>query len=74
MVSDDCYFLQHFQQYRPCSAICNNVVCDSIDEDRCRAYCPGNSPHSIITLGVNITDVSKSQLCTVSKIGEKVLQ
>ena len=41
MVSDDCYFLQHFQQYRSCSAICNDVVCDSIDEDRCRAYCPG---------------------------------
>ena len=41
MVSENCYFLQHFQQYRPCSAICNDVVFGSIDEDRCRAYCHG---------------------------------
>ena len=41
MVSDDCYFLSHFQQYRPCSAICNNVEFGSIDEERCRAYCYG---------------------------------
>ena len=41
MLSDDCYFLPHFQQYRPCSAICNDVVFGSIDEERCRGYCPG---------------------------------
>ena len=41
MVSDLCYFLPHFQQYRPCSAICNDVVFGSIAEDRCKAYCSG---------------------------------
>ena len=41
MESDLCYFLPHFQQYRPCSAICNDVVFGSIDEERCRGYCPG---------------------------------
>ena len=40
MMSEDCYFLQHFQQYRPCSPICNDVEFVSIDENRCRAYCP----------------------------------
>ena len=41
MLSVDCYYLPHFQQYRPCSAICNDVVFGSIDEKRCRGYCAG---------------------------------
>ena len=41
MTSDLCYFLPHFQQYRPCSGICNSVMFGSVDEDRCRAYCSG---------------------------------
>ena len=36
-----CYFKEHFAQYRPCSQECNNVVLGSLDEERCKAYCPG---------------------------------
>lgn len=36
-----CYFIENFSQYRPCSAICNDVAYNSINEEKCRAYCDG---------------------------------
>ena len=39
--SSGCYFLEHFNQYRPCARICNNVTYGSIDDEKCRSYCRG---------------------------------
>ena len=36
-----CYFLENFAQYRACASICNNVIEGSLDEEKCRLYCPG---------------------------------
>ena len=39
--STGCYYLEDFAEYRPCSAICNSVTPGSLDEEKCRTYCPG---------------------------------
>ena len=36
-----CYFLENFAQYRACASICNDVIEGSLDEEKCRLYCPG---------------------------------
>ena len=36
-----CYFMENFAYYKPCSAICNNVMSRSIQAEKCRAYCSG---------------------------------
>ena len=47
--SAGCYFKEFFNQYRPCADICNNVVYGSLEDEKCRATCPGKSP---LILGV----------------------
>ena len=36
-----CYFLENFAQYRACASICNYLIVGSLDEEKCRLYCPG---------------------------------
>ncbi|XP_067939259.1 uncharacterized protein [Watersipora subatra] len=39
-LTDGCYYLIHFAQYRPCNDVCDGVEVGSRDEERCNADCP----------------------------------
>ncbi|XP_067939072.1 uncharacterized protein [Watersipora subatra] len=39
-LTDGCYYLIHFAQYRPCNDVCDGVKVGSRDEERCHADCP----------------------------------
>ncbi|XP_067939353.1 uncharacterized protein [Watersipora subatra] len=39
-LTDGCYYLIHFAQYRPCNEVCDGVEVGSRDEERCNSDCP----------------------------------
>ncbi|XP_067939757.1 uncharacterized protein [Watersipora subatra] len=43
-LTDGCYYLIHFAQYRPCNEVCDGVEIGSKDEERCNANCPDFLP------------------------------